>query len=96
MPSYNEGMNDSFTQTISQICGLETATLIGNYKYTLFGGRTAVVEGHKGIAQISTQRISFVLPCGTLNIDGHCLKLKCFDKNFAVVVGDIFRTEVQK
>lgn len=92
--SYTSGMNNSFNDSIAQICGLELATLAGGYKYSVFGGTTAVVEGHKGIANYSDNEISFSLQHGTLNVVGDKLNIKCLSKNFAVVTGQISKVEV--
>lgn len=87
-------MNNSFNEHIAQMCGLELATLIGSYKYSIFGGTTAVVEGHKGIAGYLDDEVGFHLSNGTLTIRGKDLKIKCLSKNFAVVVGQISNAEV--
>lgn len=87
-------MNNSFNEHIAQICGLELATLAGNYKYSVFGGTTAVIEGHKGISGYTDIEVCFYLPKGTLTIAGDNLQVKCLSKNFAVVTGRIDKTEV--
>lgn len=87
-------MNNSFNEHIAEICGLELTTLAGNYKYSVFGGTTAVIEGHKGISGYSDTELSFYLPKGTLTIAGDSLQVKCLSKNFAVVTGRIDKTEV--
>ena len=87
-------MNNSLTQCVADICGLELATLIGSYKYSVFGGHTVVVEGHKGIADYTNECISFALPKASLKIDGLNLRIKCLEKQFAVVVGKIVSVKV--
>lgn len=82
-------MNDSFSKCIADICGLELATLAGDFKYSVFGGRTLVLEGHKGIEEYSLETISFRIGKSTLKITGSGLTLKCLEKNFAVVEGKI-------
>ena len=94
-PSYTSGMNNSFNEHIAEICGLELATLAGNYKYSVFGGTTAVIEGHKGIANYSDNEVSFYLSNGIIKIYGSDLNIKCLSKNFAVVTGRIYKTEVE-
>lgn len=88
-PSYTSGMNNSFNDSIAQICGLELSALVGSYKYSVFGGTTVVVEGHKGITNYSDNEISFRLSDGVLTIAGSDLKIKCLSKNFAVITGRI-------
>lgn len=87
-------MNNSFNEHIANICGLELATLVGGYKYSVFGGTTAVVEGHRGIVGYLDSEVCFYIAGGILKIQGDNLKLKCLNKSFAVVVGRIDRAEV--
>ena len=87
-------MNNSLSQCVADICGLELATLIGSYKYSVFGGHTVVVEGHKGIADYNNDGISFSLGKGLLKIVGSNLRIKCLEKQFAVIVGKIAGVEV--
>ena len=87
-------MNNSLSQCVADICGLELATLIGNYKYSVFGGHTVVLEGHKGIADYTSDCISFSLGKSQLKIVGSNLRIKCLEKQFAVIVGKISQVEV--
>ena len=88
-------MNNSFSQCVADICGLELATLINNYKYSIFGGHTAVIEGHNGIVEYGTENVSFAVKKGSLRICGSNLHIKCLEKHFAVVVGKIISVEVK-
>lgn len=92
--SYNIGMNNSFNDSIAQICGLELATLAGSYKYSVFGGTTAVIEGHKGISAYTDTEVAFSLGDKLLKVYGNKLYIKCLSKHFAVVVGQIDKVEV--
>ena len=87
-------MNNSLSQCVADICGLELATLIGSYKYSVFGGHTVVVEGHKGIADYNSDCIIFSLGKPLLKIVGSNLRIKCLEKQFAVIVGKIVSVEV--
>ena len=87
-------MNNSLSQCVADICGLELATLIGSYKYSVFGGHTVVLEGHKGIADYNGDCISFSLGKSQLRIVGSNLRIKCLEKQFAVVCGKIASVEV--
>lgn len=87
-------MNNSFNESIAQICGLELATLAGGYKYSVFGQSTAVIEGHKGIANYSEEETAFSLGGKLLKVCGNKLHIKCLSKNFAVVTGKIDKVEV--
>ena len=88
-------MNNSFSQSIANICGLELAALINDYKYSVFGGHTAVIEGHNGIVEYGTETVSFVVKKGLLRVSGKALRIKCLEKHFAVVVGAISSVEVK-
>ena len=88
-------MNNSFSQCVADICGLELATLLKDYKYSVFGGHTAVVEGHNGIAEYGLDAVSFAVKKGILRVCGSNLRIKCLEKRFAVVVGKITSVEVK-
>ena len=87
-------MNNSLSQCVADICGLELATLLGSYKYSVFGGHTVVVEGHKGISDYNSDGISFALGKAHLKIVGSNLRIQRLEKQFAVVVGKIISVEV--
>ena len=88
-------MNNSFSQCVANICGLELATLIADYKYSVFGSHTVVVEGHKGIVDYADDVVTFRVGKSQLRICGSNLHIKCLEKNFAVVVGKITSVEVK-
>lgn len=88
------GMNNSFNDSIASICGLELATLAGSYKYSVFGGTTAVIEGHKGIAGYRDDEVAFSVGNSLIKVCGAKLHIKCLSKNFAVVTGNISAVEV--
>ena len=88
-------MSNSFSQCVADICGLELATLVKDYKYSVFGGHTVVVEGHKGIVVYSTTQVSFAVGKSTLQIEGDNLNIKCLEKHFAVIVGKVRSVEVK-
>lgn len=87
-------MNNSFSDNMAQICGLELTTLAGSYKYSVFGQSAAVIEGHKGIAVYNESEVSFSLGDKLLKVCGDKLKIKCLGKNFAVVTGQVDKVEV--
>lgn len=88
-------MNNSFSQCVANICGLELATLIADYKYSVFGGHTVVIEGHKGIVDYASELVTFAVGKTVLRICGNNLHIKCLEKNFAVVVGKVSSVEVK-
>lgn len=88
-------MNNSFNQCVADICGLELATLLSDYKYSVFGGHTVVVEGHKGIVDYATEQVTFAVGKSTLRILGEQLHIKFLEKHFAVIVGKVLSVEVK-
>ena len=82
-------MNNSFQQCISEICGLELSSLVSQGKYAVYGNSVAVVEGHKGIAEYGSDKVSFAFGKSKLDILGEGLKIKCLQGNYAVVAGKI-------
>lgn len=52
-------MNNSFLQCISDICGTELSSVVSGGKYSVYGNTVAVVEGHKGIAFYSREKVCF-------------------------------------
>ena len=88
-------MNNSFSSSIAEICGLELATLLSEYKYAVYGSHTVVIEGHVGIGEYGTDTVSFAVKKGVLRVNGENLRIKCLEKRFAVVVGRITSVEVK-
>lgn len=70
------------------------SALVKSYKYSVFGGHTAVIEGHGGITEFKSDKVSFALPKGAIAVCGNGLSIKCLQKHFAVVVGAITSVEV--
>lgn len=88
-------MNNSFSRCIDQICGHEITSL-ASYKYSVYGGNTVVLEGHKGICHYSLDKIVFQVGKQRLFIVGKNLQIRCLDRHFAVVVGEICAVEVSR
>ena len=82
-------MNNSFQQCIADICGLELSSLVSQGKYAVYGNRAAVVEGHRGIAEYSKDKVSFLFGKSVLEISGADLTIKCLSGNYAVIGGSI-------
>lgn len=87
-------MSNSFVDVVCETCGLEVATLAHGYKYSVYDGRAVVVEGHKGIVSYTETSVVFALRKNKLTIKGGRLSIKCLERNFAVVVGDIVSVAV--
>ncbi|MBQ7914489.1 MAG: YabP/YqfC family sporulation protein [Clostridia bacterium] len=79
----------AFNQYLQDLCGLELITLAKGYKYTVFGGSTVVIEGHKGLCAFLPTQISFFVGGGLLKVEGSNLTIKCVQRQSAVVVGKI-------
>lgn len=88
-------MNNSFSRCIDQICGHEITSL-ATYKYSVYGGNTVVLEGHKGICHYGLDKIVFQVGKQRLFIVGKNLQIRCLDRHFAVVVGEICAVEVSR
>ncbi len=81
-------------QYLQDLCGLELSALARAYKYTVYGGTTVVIEGHKGLCAFLPTQISFYVKCGLLKIEGRDLSIKCVQRQSAVVVGNIVNVVV--
>lgn len=88
-------MNNSFLQCISDICGTELSSVVSGGKYSVYGNTVAVVEGHKGIAFYSREKVCFFLRQGILEICGDNLEIRCLEKNCGVICGKILSVAVQ-
>lgn len=83
-------MNDSFVESVSDICGKELCSLAGGYKYSVFSGKAVVAEGTKGIQAYSQRRVKlYVGKSNSLEINGDNLSVKCMGRGFCVVTGKI-------
>lgn len=87
-------MNDSFCGSIADICGVELKTLVGSYKYSVFGSGTFVLEGHNGILSFSSECVRFAVKNGVVAVCGSELKIKCLQSKFAVICGVVAKVEV--
>ena len=87
-------MNNSFVDVVCETCGLELSALAGGYKYSVYDGKAVVVEGHRGIVAYAENLVCFELRRKILKIKGGKLSIKCLEKGFAVVVGDILSVAV--
>ena len=87
-------MNNSFEQCISNICGVELSSLIQG-KYSVFANRYAVIEGHSGISDYQKEKVSLHFHKSLLEISGKNLQIKCLEKNFAIICGEIISVAVK-
>lgn len=89
-------ISHSFEKVIAKICDTELAVLLQSYKYTVYGGHTVVVEGHKGLLKYLTSCVTFRLQKGTLSINGDALTIRNLSQNTAVVMGNKVSVEVKQ
>ncbi len=82
-------------QCVANACGVELATLVKDYKYSVFGGKIAVVEGHSGIVDYRADRVTFAVRGANVDVCGENLRIKCLERGFAVVEGDVSSVEVR-
>ena len=63
--------------------------LLGSAKLTVTGGRSAVIENHRGVLEYTAERIVVAVPRGKVCRDGTGLRLKAMNKNELLVGGRI-------
>lgn len=78
------------------MCNLEVSSLINSYKYCVYGGKTVVIEGQKGLVKYCQEVVVFAVADGKLAVMGSNLTLGCFGNKVAVVTGKIVSVEVQQ
>ena len=67
--------------------------LLGSAKLTVTGGRSAVIENHRGVLEYNAERIVVDVPRGKVCLDGTGLRLKAMNKNELLVGGRIRNIE---
>ena len=67
--------------------------LLGSGKLTVTGGRSAVIENHRGVLEYTAERIVVAVPRGKVCFDGTGLRLKAMNKNELLVGGRIRNIE---
>ena len=85
----------SFVNEHANLCNLEVSALINSYKYCIYGGHTAVVEGQNGLVKYTNEKVVFSVGKSQLAVVGCNLTLGCFGNKIAVVTGKIQGVSVQ-
>ena len=67
--------------------------LLGSAKRTVTGGRSAVIENHRGVLEYTAERSVVAVPRGKVCLDGTGLRLKAMNKNELLVGGRIRNIE---
>ena len=67
--------------------------LLGSAKLTVTGGRSAVIENHRGVLEYTAERIVVAVPRGKVCLDGTGLRLTAMNKNELLVGGRIRNIE---
>ena len=67
--------------------------LLGSAKLTVTGGRSAVIENHRGVLEYNAERIVVAVPRGNVCLDVTGLRLKAMNKNELLVGGRIRNIE---
>lgn len=67
--------------------------LLGSGKLTVTGGRSAVIENHRGVLEYTAERIVVAVLRGKVCLDGTGLRLKAMNKNELLVGGRIRNIE---
>lgn len=78
-----------FDSEVAKILDLELAALVNSFKYSVYGGHTVVVEGHRGLVSFSSEKLFQVGKTERLEIIGEEISIKQLTKNFTVVTGKI-------
>ncbi len=86
----------SFDKVIADICDIELASLLRSYKYTVYGGHTVALEGHKGLLRYSKDCVVFLLADGKLTVNGNNLCLRNLSKRTVIISGDKVSVEVSR
>lgn len=63
--------------------------ILNSLKLSVVGGKTAVIENHRGILEYNSDRIVIAAKRGRLSISGAELKLSAMDREVLLVSGRI-------
>lgn len=74
---------------------MEMGQLAGGFKYSVFGDKAVVVEGHCGLNSISADKIKLRLKRKSLCINGQDLSIKQLEGKCAIIVGQIASVVVE-
>lgn len=86
----------TFDVEIGALSNLELSSLCGGYKYSVYSGKTVVIEGHCGIFSFYKEQIVFKIKKAFLCVKGSALVIHSLTRNFAVVCGIIDSVEVKE
>ena len=85
----------SFKNEINHILNKYFNTTFSDYRYTVVAGKTLYLEGHTGIVSFDEKEITFRIVKKTIAILGTNLNVAEFDKDTAVITGEIKGVDVQ-
>lgn len=69
-------------------------TVLNSYNIVNIGGHFVYVEGHLGLLTLSTEKISFKIKKGIVEVKGNEMFLKELTENTLAIQGKIYKIEV--
>ena len=85
----------SFKNEINNMLKKYFNTSFTDYRYTVIAGQTLYLEGHTGIVAFDEKTISFRINKKAIIISGTNLTVAEFDKDTAIITGNIESVSVQ-
>ncbi|MBQ2714732.1 MAG: YabP/YqfC family sporulation protein [Clostridia bacterium] len=85
----------AFRDLAMEKLGLSVSELVGDFSFTVYGGRGIHVEGHKGILYLSEEEITFKHKKRNIKIVGHDLSILEFSSTDAYVKGEILSVLIE-
>lgn len=84
-----------FEEEINKILDKYIDVSLCEYRYTNFAGKSVYLEGHTGLISFTDKEINFKLKKKLFILQGSDLKIKEFDNNTAIIIGQIESIKVQ-
>lgn len=69
-------------------------TILNSYNIINIGGHFVYIEGHLGLLTLSTEKISFKIKKGIVEVKGKDMFLKELTPNTIIVQGKVYKIEV--
>lgn len=69
-------------------CGLPEDAVVSSARVTINGKTSVTVEGHRGVAELSSGRIRLDTDSGALKVEGERLELRTLSSQLALITGE--------
>jgi len=69
-------------------------TILNSYNIVNIGGHFVYIEGHLGLLTLSTEKVSFKVKKGVVEVKGNGMFLKELTQNTLIIQGKIYKIEV--